>query len=64
MIPIKVIDSPMGAGKTSYLIKHMKNAPKDNKFLFITPFLDEVILWCENPTPLCVGWIAQYKKCV
>lgn len=41
MNKIKVIDSPMGAGKTSYLIQMMKR-DTENKFMFITPFLDEV----------------------
>lgn len=41
MDKIKVIDSPMGFGKTSYLIQ-MMNENKDNKYIFITPFLDEV----------------------
>ena len=38
---IKVIDSPMGAGKTSYLIQMIKRNT-ENKYMFITPFLDEV----------------------
>ena len=38
---IKVIDCPCGFGKTSYLIQ-MMNEDKENKYIFITPFLDEV----------------------
>ena len=38
---IKIIDMPMGEGKTTGLINYMNNHP-DNKYLFITPFLDEV----------------------
>ena len=38
---IKVIDSPMGAGKTSYLIQMIRKN-NENKYMFITPFLDEV----------------------
>ena len=40
-IMLKVIDSQMGAGKTSYLIEKMKK-DKRHKFIYITPFLDEV----------------------
>lgn len=38
---IKVVDSVMGEGKTSWAINYMKENP-DKRFLFITPFLDEV----------------------
>ena len=41
MKDIKIIDMPMGKGKTTGLINYMNNHP-DNKYLFITPFLDEV----------------------
>ena len=39
---ITVIDSIMGSGKTSWAIQYMKNAPAYQKFLYITPFRDEV----------------------
>jgi len=38
---IKIIDMPMGEGKTTGLINYMNNNPQ-NKYLFITPFLDEI----------------------
>lgn len=38
---VKIIDMPMGEGKTTGLINYMNNNPQ-NKYLFITPFLDEV----------------------
>lgn len=38
---IKIIDMPMGEGKTTGIINYMNNNP-NNKYLFITPFLDEV----------------------
>ncbi len=38
--PIKVIDAPCGAGKTSWAIQ-MMNAG-EGPFMFVTPFLDEV----------------------
>lgn len=37
---IKVVDSIMGSGKTSWAIQHMNSS--DDKFIFITPYLDEV----------------------
>ncbi|WP_246603135.1 hypothetical protein [Sporosarcina aquimarina] len=39
---IKVIDSIMGSGKSSWAIQHMNNAPARQKFIYITPFTDEV----------------------
>ncbi|TWE08760.1 hypothetical protein FB550_101788 [Neobacillus bataviensis] len=39
---IKIIDSMMGTGKTSYAIQLMKEAEIEQKFIFVTPFLDEV----------------------
>lgn len=41
MTQIKVIDSMMGSGKTTWAIRHM-NAAKDERFIFITPFKDEI----------------------
>lgn len=38
---IKIIDMPMGMGKTTGMINYMNNNTQD-KFLFITPYLDEV----------------------
>ena len=38
---VKVVDSPMGYGKTSYLINKMKS-DTNHKYIYITPFLDEV----------------------
>jgi len=43
---IKVVDSIMGSGKTSWAIQHINDS--DNKFIFITPFLDEVKRIREN----------------
>lgn len=39
---INVIDSIMGAGKTSWAIQHMNEADTERNFIYITPFLDEV----------------------
>lgn len=39
---INVIDSIMGAGKTSWAIQYMNEAPSDKSFIYITPFLSEV----------------------
>jgi hypothetical protein len=37
---VKVIDSMMGMGKTSYAIQMMKEGEINQKFIFVTPFLD------------------------
>ncbi|WP_272031209.1 hypothetical protein [Oceanobacillus kimchii] len=42
MVQIKVIDSIMGSGKTSWAIQHMSEAHPFKKFIYITPYLDEV----------------------
>lgn len=42
MTNIKVVDSIMGSGKTSAAINLMNNASKDENFIFITPYLNEV----------------------
>lgn len=38
---IKIIDSVMGSGKTTYIIDYMKNS-SDKKFFVVTPFLSEI----------------------
>lgn len=38
---VKVVDAPMGAGKTSWAVQHMNESP-GKKFIFITPYEDEV----------------------
>lgn len=45
---IKVVDSIMGSGKTSWAIQHMNEAPLYEKFIYITPYLDEVKRIREN----------------
>lgn len=42
MTDIKIVDSIMGSGKTSWAIQHMNEAPSGDKFIYITPFLTEV----------------------
>lgn len=42
MVKINVIDSVMGSGKTSWAIQYMNAAPVAEKFIYITPFLEEV----------------------
>ncbi|MGP4082059.1 DEAD/DEAH box helicase family protein [Pseudalkalibacillus sp. R45] len=39
---VKVIDSIMGSGKTSWAIQYMNEADIGEKFIYITPFLNEV----------------------
>lgn len=42
MKPITVIDSVMGAGKTTYAIEMINKAPETTRFIYITPFLSEI----------------------
>lgn len=47
---VKIVDAIMGAGKSQSIINHINNS-KDNKFLVITPYLDEVKrykTWCPD----------------
>lgn len=39
---IKVVDSPVGTGKTTWSINYINSLPEDTKIIFITPFLTEV----------------------
>ncbi len=39
---VKIVDMIMGAGKTSSAINYINESSEDEKFLFITPYLDEV----------------------
>ena len=39
---IYIVDMVMGSGKTSAAIIHINSAPKDENFIFITPYLKEV----------------------
>ncbi|MFE4199340.1 hypothetical protein [Aneurinibacillus aneurinilyticus] len=39
---INVVDSIMGAGKTSWALQYIEQSPPDKKFIYITPYLDEV----------------------
>ena len=45
VIMIQVIDDICGAGKTTYIINHIKNElqkENDTRFIYVTPYLDEV----------------------
>lgn len=39
---INIVDSIMGSGKTQAAINYMNNASEDKKFIYITPYIDEV----------------------
>lgn len=39
---IKIVDAPMGAGKTSAAINFINEHKAENKFIYITPYLEEV----------------------
>ncbi|GAA0396655.1 hypothetical protein [Paenibacillus motobuensis] len=42
MRKIKVIDAIMGAGKTSWAVDHVSSAEESQRFIYITPYLDEI----------------------
>ena len=48
-IKVKIIDSIMGSGKTSYAIQRM-NEDVENNYIYITPFLSEVQRIKDNCT--------------
>lgn len=50
MTRFNVIDSLMGSGKTQYVIQYVNAAPEDMKFIYITPYLDEVERFKTNVT--------------
>jgi|GEM_PF-279020 len=48
---IKVIDSPMGTGKTTKMIEYINEMPKDQRVIYITPFNNEckrIVKECED----------------
>lgn len=49
---IKVIDARMGRGKTSAAISYMKENAGEKRFLYITPYLDEVDRICTECSEL------------
>lgn len=46
---IKLVDSPMGTGKTSWAIQYINELPEEQKVIYITPFLAE----CERIKNSC-----------
>jgi len=42
MSKVTVVDSIMGSGKTSWALQFINDSPGDKKFIYITPYLDEV----------------------
>lgn len=47
---IKIVDSIMGSGKTSWAIQYMNSADSEMRFIYITPFLSEVARIKESVT--------------
>lgn len=48
---VNIVDSIMGAGKTSAAINYINNAPEDIKIIYITPYITEIeriINRCKN----------------
>jgi len=41
---ILIVDSKMGSGKTSWIINKIKNSDPDEKYIYVTPYIDE----CER----------------
>ena len=39
---INIVDAMCGIGKTSAAINYINASPEDQRFLYITPYLDEV----------------------
>ena len=50
---ITVIDSPCGAGKTTWAIKYMRDNP-NKKFVYLTPYLSEVDRISKEIPTMCV----------
>ena len=48
---IRIIDSYCGSGKSQSMIKLMNEAPEDQKFIYVTPFLKE----CDRIRKSCPG---------
>lgn len=46
--PVTVVDARMGRGKSSAAIRYMNEYKDSKRFLYITPFLDEVDRVCER----------------
>lgn len=60
---IKVVDSVMGSGKSTAAINYINNSADDEKFLFVTPYLDEVeriITSCPDKN-FCQPEIEEYS---
>lgn len=65
---VKVIDSVMGSGKSSWAMKYINNNP-DKRFIYVTPFLDEVERCCnvcksEQPEKLKGSKINSFKQMI
>lgn len=48
MNTITVVDARMGRGKSSAAIRYMNRYKDSKRFLYITPYLDEVGRICER----------------
>lgn len=48
MNPITVVDARMGRGKSSAAIRYMNRHKGTKRFLYITPYLNEVERICEQ----------------
>ncbi len=48
MSSIKIVDAKMGRGKSSAAIRYMNQTKNNKRFLYVTPYLDEVDRVCEQ----------------
>ena len=48
MQPITIVDARMGRGKTSAAIQYMNDHKQDKRFLYVTPYLNEVARICDS----------------
>lgn len=55
---VSIVDSIMGAGKTSAAINYINNAPEDTKIIYITPYITEI----ERIIEKCNKKFEQPKK--
>ena len=64
---VNIVDAIMGAGKTQSIMNYINQSDEDEKFLVITPFLDEIDRYrkycsCKNfkaPT-----FLEEYSVCI
>lgn len=70
MAKITVVDSIMGSSKTTYFIKYMKQNEGKKRFIYITPFLDEIkrvqdeVKFLRSPRAINGKKMEHFKKII